>query len=174
MSLEQIIECVQTYGHQAYDDYDTFYLGRYTVRDDGTTLSVASDDWCAERNGGVWLYRGITEREFKEFCEEPLPSPYFPVEEAHDLKFAPKMTEEGYKPFLQTRSDGPGVYSLVKVMRGEEDFLIFVARYGGEFYHFKKYKVDIYGHAFNIFTKETEIWLKLLDMGLHNESETDC
>lgn len=39
MSLEQIIECVQTYGHQAYDDYDTFYLGRYTVRDDGTTLA---------------------------------------------------------------------------------------------------------------------------------------
>lgn len=55
MSLEQIIECVQTYGHQAHHDYDTFYLGRYTVRDDWTTLSVASDDWCAERNSGVAL-----------------------------------------------------------------------------------------------------------------------
>ena len=105
MSLEQIIECVQTYGHQAYDDYDTFYLGRYTVRDDGTTLSVASDDWCAERNGDVWHYRGITEREFKEFCEDGLPSSYYPVEEAHDLLYAPKMTEDGYKPFLQARSD---------------------------------------------------------------------
>lgn len=59
MSLEQIVECVQTYGHQAYDDYDTVYLGRYTVRGDWTTLSVASDDWCAWRNGGVWHYRGL-------------------------------------------------------------------------------------------------------------------
>lgn len=166
MSLEQIIECVQTYGHQAHDDYDTFYLGRYTVRDDGTTLSVASDDWCAELNGDVWHYRGITEREFNEFCEEPLPSPYFPVEEAHDLKFAPKMTEDCYKPFLQARSDDPSDYSLVKVVRGEEDFLIFVAWYGGEFYHFKKYRVDTYGHMLNIFTKETESLAETLGYGV--------
>lgn len=84
------------------------------------------------------------------------------------------MTEDGYKPFLQARSDDPSVYSLVKVMRGEEDFLIFVTWHSGEFYHFKKYKVDICEHAFNIFTKETESLVKLLDMGLHNESEADC
>lgn len=156
MSLERIIECIQTYGHQAYDDYDTFYLGRYTVRDDGTTLSVASDDWCAERNSDVWHYRGITEREFKEFCEDGLPSPYYPVEEAHDLKFAPKMTEDGYKPFLQARSDVATEFSKVKVVRGKEDFLIFVAWFDGNNYHHKKYTVDTYGHMLNIFTKETE------------------
>lgn len=59
MSLDRIVDCIQTYGHQAYDDCAAFYLGRYTVRDDGATLSVASDDWCAERNGGVWHYRGL-------------------------------------------------------------------------------------------------------------------
>lgn len=157
MSLEQIIECVQTYGHQAYDDYDTFYLGRYTVRDDGVTLSVASDDWCAERNGGVWHYRGITEREFKEFCEEPLPSPYFPVEEAHDLKFAPKMTEDGYRPYLQTRSDVSTEFSKVKVVRGEEDFLIFVAWYDGEHYHHKKYRAELEHHMIVIFANESKV-----------------
>lgn len=162
MSLEQIIECVQTYGHQAYDDYDTFYLGRYTVLDDGTTLSVASDDWCAERNGGVWYYRGITEREFKEFCEDGLPSPYYPVEEAHDLKFAPKMTEDGYRPYLQTRSDVSTKFSKVKVVRGEEDFLIFVAWYDGEHYHHKKFRVELEHHMIDIFANESKVLAETL------------
>ena len=89
-----------------------------------------------------------------------------PVEEAHDLTYAPNMTEGGYKPFLQARSDDPSVYSLVKVVRGEEDFLIFVAWYSGAFYHFKKYKVDTYGHVFNIFTKETESLAETLGYGV--------
>lgn len=162
MSLEQIIECVQTYGRQAYDDYDTFYLGRFTVRDDGTTLSVASDDWCAERNGGGWHYRGIAEREFKEFCEGGLPSPYYPVEEAHDLLYAPKMTEDGYRPYLQTRSDVSTKFSKVKVVRGEEDFLIFVAWYDGEHYHHKKYRAELEHHMIDIFANESKVLAETL------------
>lgn len=162
MSLEQIIECVQTYGHQAHDDYDTFYLGRYTVRGDDITLSVASDDWCAERNGDVWHYRGITEREFKEFCEDGLPSPYYPVEEAHDLLYAPKMTEDGYRPYLQTRSDVSTEFSKVKVVRGEEDFLIFVAWYDGEHYHHKKYRAELEHHMIDIFANESKVLAETL------------
>lgn len=162
MSLEQIIECVQTYGRQAYDDYDAFYLGRFTVRDDGTTLSVASDDWCAERSGGVWHYRGITEREFKEFCEDGLPSQYYPVEEAHDLLYAPKMTEDGYRPYLQTRSDVSTEFSKVKVVRGEEDFLIFVAWYDGEHYHHKKYRAELEHHMIDIFVNESKVLAETL------------
>lgn len=166
MSLERIIECVQTYGHQAHDDYDTFYLGRFTVRDDGTALSVASDEWCAGLYGGVWHYRGITEREFKEFCEDGLPSPYYPVEEAHDLLYAPKMAEDGYRPYLQARSDVSTAFSNVKVVRGEDDFLIFVAWYAGEHYHHKKYKVDSYEQMVTIFTKETQTLAETLGYGV--------
>lgn len=162
MSLEQIIECVQTYGHQAYDDYDTFYLGRYTVRDDGMTLSVSSDDWCAERNGGEWYYWGITEQEFKEFCEDGLPSPYYPAEEAHDLLYAPKMTEDGYRPYLQTRSDVSTEFSKVEVVRGEEDFLIFVAWYDGEHYHHKKYRAELVHHMIDIFANESKVLAETL------------
>lgn len=45
MSLDQIVDCIQTYGHRDPDDYDLFYLGRWLVRDDGECLSVASDSW---------------------------------------------------------------------------------------------------------------------------------
>lgn len=166
MSLEQIIECVQTYYHQAHDDYDAFYLGRYAVRDDGTTLSIASDDWCAERNGDAWHYRGITEREFKEFCEDGLPSPYYPVEEAHDLLYAPKMTEDGYKPFLQARSDVATEFSKVKVVRCEEDFLIFAAWYDGEHYHHKKYRAELEHHMIDIFANESKLLAETLGYGI--------
>ena len=66
------------------------------------------------------------------------------------------MTEDGYKPFLQARSDVATEFSKVKVVRGKEDFLIFVAWFDGNNYHHKKYTVDTYGHMLNIFTKETE------------------
>lgn len=162
MSLGQIIECVQTYGHQAYDDYDAFYLGRFTVRDDGTTLSVSSDEWCAERNGSTWHYRGITEREFEQFCEDGLPSPYYPVEEAHDLLYAPKMAEDGYRPYLQTRSDVSTEFSKVKVVRGEEGFLIFVAWYDGVHYHHKKYRSELVHHMIDIFANESKVLAETL------------
>ena len=155
MSLEQIIECVQTYGRRAPDDCDLFYLGRWSVRDDGESLSVATDSWCAECTNGVWHYRGTTEREFDQFCEDGLPSPYYPVEEAHDLLYAPKMTEDGYRPYLQTRSDVSTVFSKVKVVRGE-DFLIFVAWYDGEHYHHKKYRAELEHHMIDIFANESK------------------
>lgn len=167
MSLDRIVDCIQTFGHRAPDDCDLFYLGRWSVRDDGESLSVATDSWCAECTNGVWHYRGTTEREFDQFCEDGLPSPYYPVEEAHDLLYAPKMTEDGYRPYLQTRSDVSTEFSKVKVVRGEEDFLIFVAWYDGGHYHHKKYRAELEHHMIDIFANESKVLAETL--GYRNE-----
>lgn len=82
------------------------------------------------------------------------------------------MTEDGYKPFLQARSDVATEFSKVKVVRGKEDFLIFVAWFDGNNYHHKKYTVDT---CLTFSPKKRKLWQKPLDIGLNNdESETDC
>lgn len=162
MSLDRIVECIQTFGLQDPYDNDTYHLGRWSVRDDGCCFSITSDSWCAECTDGVWHYRWITEEEFNQFCEDGLPSPYYPVEEAHDLLYAPKMTEDGYRPYLQTRSDISTEFSKVKVVRGEEDFLIFVAWYDGEHYHHKKYRAELEHHMIVIFANESKVLAETL------------
>lgn len=72
------------------------------------------------------------------------------------------MTEDGYRPYLQTRSDVSTEFSKVKVVRGEEDFLIFVAWFDGEHYHHEKYRAELEHHMIDIFANESKVLAETL------------